>query len=243
MDFSQTLIHCSSLGKLLTEPKDKKDKENGELSKTAKTHLIEVYANKKYGFSKDIDNKYTDKGNNVEQEGIDMLSLTIKKPLEKNLETFNNDFFIGTPDIIYDGIVYDIKSSWDWLTFLSNLQDKLNFDYEAQVNGYMDLSGLNKAYVVYCLIDTPEHLIESAKYALLRKMNVATEESPEFVVEWIKRRKNMFFSNHPLEERILIFRVNRDEELIQKAKDKVIKARIFLEEFKEKHKNFNNEKW
>ena len=50
MEFYNTLIHCSSIGKLLTEPVSKADKESGELSKTAKTHLIEVYANKKYGF-------------------------------------------------------------------------------------------------------------------------------------------------------------------------------------------------
>ena len=48
MEFFNTLIHCSSIGKLLTEPISKADKESGELSKTAKTHLIEVYANKKY---------------------------------------------------------------------------------------------------------------------------------------------------------------------------------------------------
>ena len=52
MEFFNTLIHCSSIGKLLTEPISKADKESGELSKTAKTHLIEVYANKKYGFKK-----------------------------------------------------------------------------------------------------------------------------------------------------------------------------------------------
>ena len=54
MEFFNTLIHCSSIGKLLTEPISKADKESGELSKTAKTHLIEVYANKKYGFKKEI---------------------------------------------------------------------------------------------------------------------------------------------------------------------------------------------
>jgi hypothetical protein len=47
MEFYNTLIHCSSIGKLLTEPQLKADKEAGELSKTAKTHLIEVYANKR----------------------------------------------------------------------------------------------------------------------------------------------------------------------------------------------------
>lgn len=239
MDFSKTLIHCSSISKILTEPISKVDKESGELSKTAKTHLIEVYANKKYGFKKEIDNKYTDKGNTVEPEAIDMLSLTIKKPLEKNTEIFSNDYFIGTPDVIDNVIVYDTKSSWDWITFLSNIPDKLDSTYEAQVNGYMDLLGIEKAYVVYCLIDTPEHIRNSAKYALLRKMNVVTEESPEFVREWIEKESNMIFSNAPLEERILMFPVIKNEELLDKAKAKVLKSRTFLQELEQKHLNFN----
>jgi hypothetical protein len=239
MDFSNILIHCSSIGKLLTEPVSKSDKESGELSKTAKTHLIEVYANKKYGFKKDIDNKYTDKGNTVEPEAIDMLSLTIKIPLEKNTEIFSNNYFVGTPDVINGNIVYDTKSSWDWITFLSKIPDKLDSDYEAQVNGYMDLLGIDKAYVVYCLIDTPEHIRNSAKYALLRKMNVISEESPEFLKEWNEKESNMIFSNAPLSERILMFPVIKNEELIEKAKAKVLKARIFLQELEQKHLNFN----
>lgn len=239
MEFFNTLIHCSSIGKLLTEPISKADKEAGELSKTAKTHLIEVYANKKYGFKKEIDNKYTDKGNTVEPEAIDMLSLTMKMPFEKNIKTFSNDFFIGTPDVIDETIVYDTKSSWDWITFLSNIPDKLDSTYEAQVNGYMDLLGLDTACVAYCLIDTPEHIRNSAKYSLLRKMDVVSEESPEFIKEWNEKERNMIFSNAPLEERILLFPVYRNEELIEKAKAKVLKARTFLQELEYKHLNFN----
>jgi hypothetical protein len=239
MEFSNTLIHCSSIGKLLTEPQLKADKEAGELSKTAKTHLIETYAYMKYGFKKEIDNKYTDKGNTVEPEAIHMLSLTIGKPFEKNTKTFSNDFFVGTPDVIDDTIVFDTKSSWDWITFLSKIPDKLDSEYEAQVNGYMDLLELEKACVAYCLIDTPEHLRQSAKYALLRKMNVISEESPEFIKEWNEKEANMIFSNAPLEERVLLFPVYRNQELIDKAKAKVLKARTFLQELEYKHLNFN----
>jgi hypothetical protein len=239
MEFSNTLIHCSSIGKLLTEPQSKADKEKGELSKTAKTHLIEVYAYMKYGFKKEIDNKYTDKGNTVEPEAIDMLSLTMKMPFEKNTETFSNDYFTGTPDVIGETIVFDTKSSWDWITFLSKIPDKLDSEYEAQVNGYMDLLGLDTACVAYCLLDTPEHFRESAKYSLLRKMNVISDESPEFIKEWNKKEANMIFSNAPLEERILLFPVYKNQELIDKAKEKVIKARTFLQELEYKHLNFN----
>jgi len=43
MDFSEVKIHCSSLGHLFVEPKTKAAKDAGELSETAKSHLLKVY--------------------------------------------------------------------------------------------------------------------------------------------------------------------------------------------------------
>lgn len=239
MDFSKTLIHCSSIGKLLTEPKAKADKEAGELSATAKTHLIEVYSRERYDFQKELDNKYIRKGNTVEQEAIDELSLQIRMPLEKNEETFRNSFFVGTPDVFTKTLVFDVKSSYDWLTFLSNIPSELDPMYESQLNGYMDLLGINKGYIVYVLLDTPFEEIEKQKYYLFTKGNYISEESPEFLKLWAEKEKNFIFSNHPIEERILFFEVNRNQELIDKAKAKVVKAREFLEDFHKKHKSFN----
>ena len=42
-DFSKTLIRSSSVGYLMTEPQSKAAKDAGELSKTAKSHLLDVY--------------------------------------------------------------------------------------------------------------------------------------------------------------------------------------------------------
>ena len=239
MDFSKTLIHCSSIGKLLTEPKAKADKEAGELSATAKTHLIEVYARERYDFQKELDNKYIRKGNTVEQEAIDELSLQIRMPLEKNEETFRNEFFVGTPDVFTETMLFDVKSSYDWLTFLANIPSELDPMYEAQLNGYMDLLGISKGYIVYVLLDTPFEEIEKQKYYLFTKGSYISEESPEFLKLWAEKEKNFIFSNYPIEERILFFEVNRNQDLIDKAKAKVIKAREFLEDFHKKHKSFN----
>jgi hypothetical protein len=239
MDFSKTLIHCSSIGKLLTEPKLKADKEAGELSATAKTHLIEIYAKERYNFQKELDNKYIRKGNTVEQEAIDELSLQIRMPLEKNQETFRNDFFVGTPDCFTDSIVFDVKSSYDWLTFLSNIPSDLDPMYEGQLNGYMDLLNIDKGYIVYVLLDTPFEEIEKQKYYLFTKGSYISEESPEFLKLWAEKEKNLIFSHHPIEERILFFEVQRNHELIYNAKRKVDKARNFLEDFHKKHRTFN----
>ena len=49
----------------------------------------------------------------------------------------------------------------------------------------------------------------------------------------------MVFDDVPLEEKILIFPVEIDEEFIDKIKTKVTKAREFLQEIQESHLNFN----
>jgi len=238
-NFNEIRIHCSSLGKLLTEPKSKQDKEEGNLSATAKTHLIEIYAQNLYNFRKELNNKYVTKGNEVEKEGIDALSIQVRYPMEKNEEVFINEFLVGTPDVITQNMVFDVKSSFDWITFLSNVPSELDPMYVAQVNGYLDLLGYDTGYIAYVLLDTPESIRNKEKFYLLSSMDVISEESPAFVKAWEEKEKNMIFSNHPIEERILLFEVKKDQELLDKAKQKVIKARQFLEEFYYTHKSFN----
>ena len=241
-------IHCSSLSKLTTEPKSKADKDAGELSETAKNHLIEVYAYNEYGFKKDISNKYTEKGNACEPEGLQMIAEFTGLDVQKNeLDPFENDYFIGTPDAIIPEkkIIFDNKASWDWVTFLSNISDKpqqtLDPIYEAQMQGYLNLLGWDTGYVAYTLIDTPESIRNDLKRQLFYKSNgkYLTEESPAFLREWQEKEKNLIFSNRPLEERILLFKVEKNQEYIEKAQQKVEKSRIFLQKFKENHKNFN----
>lgn len=240
-DFSKTLIHCSSLSKITTEPRNKADKDAGNLSETAKSHLIEVYALNKYNFKKDISNKYTEKGNYCEPEGLEMISQFTGLQVDKNELTFENEYFIGTPDslVIDRQIIFDDKNSFDWLTLLSNIDGELDNTYWSQMNGYLDLLNWNTGYIAYTLIDTPEFIRNAEKYALLRKMDVISEDSPVFQREWSKKEANMIYSQHPLEERILLFEVKRDDEYLEKAYKKVEKSRIFLQEFNEKHKNFN----
>ena len=239
MDFSKTLFHASQVGKLLTEPKSKADKEANELSATTKSHLVEVYARERYNFHKELDNKYVKKGLAVENDAISELSLQIRMPLEKNEEVFKNSHFIGTPDCFTDKLLFDLKCSFDWITLLNNVSSELDPMYEAQLNVYMDLLNIDKGYIVYVLLDTPFEEIEKQKYYLFTKGNYISEESPEFLKLWAEKEKNFIFSNHPIEERILFFEVNRSQELIDKAKAKVIKAREFLEDFHKKHKSFN----
>ncbi len=52
----------------MTEPQAKADKDAGNLSKTAKTHLLEIYIAEKYGRRKDVQTKQMKKGIQVEDD-------------------------------------------------------------------------------------------------------------------------------------------------------------------------------
>lgn len=246
MNFNKTLIRSSSVGYLMTEPVTKADKEAGILSKTAKSHLIEIYIKEKYGRTKDVQTKQMRKGVEVEDDAIALLAQSLGRPLSKNTERFSNDFITGHPDVLdltEAGLkVWDVKSSYDLFTFLGNIPDKLNSQYYWQLQSYMWLTGATKSCIAYCLINTPFGIIEQEKKSLLYKMNVISEESPEYVLEASKLELNMMFDDIDQKERLLLFPIQRNDEDIELIKEKVLKARVFLESIEETHLNFNNGK-
>jgi len=246
MNWNETKIRASSVGYLMTEPVTKADKEAGLLSKTAQRHLLDVYVDQKYGRKKDIQTKQMRKGNEVEDEAISFLCDYVwgdKDKYVKNEQKYHNDFIAGTPDVIAidsDGsYIYDVKSSYDLWTFTGNIIDKIDSLYYWQMQSYMWLVGAKKAYVSFCLIDTPFNIVEQEKKSLLYKMNVISEESPEYVKEALKLEYNMTFSDIPTSERILIFPIERNEDDILRIQTKVEKAREYLQTIEDLHTNFN----
>lgn len=239
IDFSQTLIRCSSLGCIMSEPQAKSAKDAGELSKSAKTELIKTYIREVYDREKDITSKQMEKGIVNEDQGIAMLSKYIGEPLIKNQERYSNEWVSGHPDIINTTTVYDTKLPYDLWTFLPNVTEPLDKGYFYQLQGYMWLTGREFGAIAYVLTDCPQNIIEQEKRWLLNKMDVISEESPEYIEAAAGLEINLIYPDIPLNERILIIPVIRDEELIEKFKVKITKCREYLQEFSEKHLNFN----
>lgn len=238
-DFSKTLFRPSAMGQLMTDPQSKADKEAGNLAKTAKKYLFDVYIKEMYGRERDVQTKYMKKGVGVEDEAIDTLSVFMKTPMEKNKELFKNEYIKGTPDVVLEKLVIDVKSSYDLWTFIANVPEELNSDYYWQLMSYLWLTGKQNGFVAYVLLDTPMNIVEQEKYYLLKKMDVVSEESPEFLKEAAKLEYNMTFGDVPIEDRILLFSVKRDDEQIARMMGKIQKAREFLTEIEYNHKNFN----
>lgn len=154
----EILIRCSSLGKIMTEPKTKTE---GILSVGAKTYIRELAQQEILGVDFEFSSKETQKGIEVEDESIALLNRVRGLSLVKNTERKSNGLITGECDL-YDAERkrgHDLKSSWSAKTFpgwVVDCEDKL---YEWQMRGYMLLWDADEWEVNYALVDTPERLI------------------------------------------------------------------------------------
>jgi hypothetical protein len=227
---------CSNLHYLFTEPKLKEDKEKGNLSQTAKTHLYEVYQEWKYGIKTEVETKEMKKGKMVEGKIIDILSAVDRKEYVKNTVRKENDWIQGECDIESD-IIEDVKAPWSMITLLPWLFTPVSKEYDCQQNGYMWLYNKPAARVSWVLVDCPEELyLEEQKKAYFRS-GVIWEEDPKYLVELEKLKRELIVEDYiPLEERMIRKDVPRNDEMIVLIPQKVTKAREFLSEIERLHR-------
>lgn len=220
-------IRCSSLGKIMTSPKSK-----GEvLSQTAKTYLKELAIEEKFGIRKEFSSRYTDKGNIQEDTAIEMASKVLSLPFAlKNTEYFENEFIKGTPDLILENEIIDIKCSWDGTTFPWFEDELPNKDYFWQLVGYMWLTGRTKARVVYCLVDTPEDIVQDEiRRTSWKKFEIDVTEETENEV-----RAKHEFSHISENKRIRAYLIELNEANIEQVKEKLLHAREYYNELIER---------
>jgi hypothetical protein len=207
-------IRCSAIGRIMTSSKTK-----GELlSKTTKSYIQELALENKYGVVKEFSSKYTDKGNEVEDESIaltmDVLNLGF---IYKNEDHFSNEWIKGTPDVSTDEILLDVKSSWDATTFPFFATDIPNKDYYYQLQGYMWLTDKQTSLLCYCLINTPLQIVEDEVRREHWKQ-YAIDERKE-IRDFVEAKHN--FNHIPKEKKVKVFEIERDEDTINEIKEKV----------------------
>jgi len=249
-DFSKWKCRASRLGALLVEPKDATAKKAGELSETAKAFLINAYVKEKYGREEDFTSKQTEKGKEQEQEGASLFSEVEGRPFKLHKEYLENDYFTGHIDLYCGENIqtieecWDIKCPWSMNTFLANLTKPLNRDYWAQIQVYYNLLGCGAGGVAYTLVNASETQINDELFYLAKRMGVIDVSVPpkEYIEAAAKLEYSMRFDDVDPKDRVLKFPVVRDDEFIEKAKGKVEKARIFLQELEQKHLSFNEKK-
>ena len=234
------LIRPSQMGALLSSGRGK-DKLFGD---TALKVIQEAVLLHKFGIEpNNIEDKKMDKGTFNEPQNIDLASKVLGwKNVNSKDEKFRiaNDYFIGEPDINTPDLLADIKSSWNASTF-PFFKDPMNKSYKAQLHCYMDLTGKDKAELVYCLSDHPEHILQAEIKRLTyyysersylfpdadgieELWSMAEEKAEE------KIRKEGTFPQIPDKNKVKRFIIEKDPEFMEEIYTRVIEARKIFDE-------------
>lgn len=227
MEADNILFRASSCGYLMVEPQKKTEL----ISETTKTHLVDVFVSSKYGRNTDIHSKYTNKGLMVEEDSLTLYSRFKKEFYLKNEDHFSNAFIKGTPDIITEDRIIDVKSSWDIYTFFRNTTAKLNKNYYWQLQCYMALTGKEKATLAYCLINTPDMLIQDEKRKLQYRMGVIDDANLSFQEACNQLDKLMIYDDIILEEKIIEIEIKRNDKDIERLYERIVDCREYMNEY------------
>lgn len=188
------------------------------LGKTGESYCQEWLKEQIYGRKKKFSSRYTEKGLITEDDSIDFIAEHLGYGmLLKNEDYFENDYCKGTPDIILQDHLIDVKNSYDCFTFPMWYYAVPNKDYYWQAQCYMELTGRDKYKLIYILMDTPEHLIEK-EFAYNNDMEL---EYDEF-------RKDYLYSHIDPKYRIKIFTINKSDSDVAKLKERVNDCRKYI---------------
>lgn len=206
-------VRASQMHMLFTDARKK-----GELSETAKRLAHSIIA-QSLGGTKEITSIYIEKGVVSEQAAIDYLNSVYRTDFKKNNKQFVSDYMSGTPDIISETKIIDIKCSYDIETHISNMvQEELPKQYYYQLQTYMELCGVPSADVVYVLMPTPEHILQKQA----RSLEYKYADYDTCLNELLKQNEAIL--NIPEHMRIKSFSVLHDDN--------------FLKEFFERYEKF-----
>tara|TARA_R100001480_G_scaffold103108_1_gene106207 strand:- start:103 stop:756 length:654 start_codon:yes stop_codon:yes gene_type:complete len=201
-------IRASQVGKVMTSSRSKGD----VLSKTAKSYLEQLAKEELLGVRTEFSSKYTDKGNIVEDDAIALVEKVNDMGfLYKNEEHFSNDYVTGTPDVLTDSVLIDVKSSWNVDTFPMFDKELKNKDYYYQLQAYMWLTGKTESYLSYCLVNTPKFIIK----AEVRKLHKPRYSDIKAII--LKHK----FNADTEKRRVKSFKVELDLEVIGQIKERI----------------------
>jgi len=153
------------------------------LSAGAKTYMEEIVNENVLGTNNRVSSNAMRKGTEVEDDSIALFNEVHGTNYEKNVGKEENDWIKGECDVEDDEVdlIVDAKSSWSLKTFPTlprHINNKMN---EWQGRGYMFLYDRGMFTLAYCMVSTPEHLIEKA-------LEYGTEKEENHFVDHIDPR-------------------------------------------------------
>jgi len=222
----QFKIRCSAISQIMAQPRAKKDKEAGLLGDTAKTYCQTWLKEQLYKRRKEFGSKQTEKGTIVEEQSLDYLINNNILPFALKNETFfENDYLTGTPDVISSECVVDLKNSWDAFSFPLFEQEITNKAYYYQLQGYMCLTGLKKAKLIYILSNTPAEFVEQEIYYATKDKVLSISET-KAIHDKIKNYHNYDRFNSNL--RVKQFEIEYNIDAVEQIYLQVEKCRNYI---------------
>ena len=95
----------------------------------------------------------------------------------------------------------------------------------------MWLTGAKQAELIYCLVNTPESIINDEKRRLSWSMNlIDPDANPDYIEACKEIDRVSLYDDIPRSERIHIIKIERNDEDIEFLKGKVLKARQYLKD-------------
>ena len=196
-----------------------------EFGATAMSYIREVWMRTVFGYDEPLVSNEILKGLMCEDEVIGVMTRQINGGFRtKNEDSFADEFFTGTPDVVLNDAVEDAKASWTLRTFIETRKpDPL---YYAQGQVYMSLTGCKLFRLCHVLVDTPKELIDEEKKRLYFRFN-CDEENPIYL-ELIKKVDAMHLISHkiPESDRIKVFEFPINYEYLDTLRLRVKQARV-----------------
>jgi hypothetical protein len=138
-----------------------------DLSEGAKTYIRSLVKKDIYKYHIQLENKYLKKGIMCEDDSINLHNEVFFTRYVKNEVRMVNEFISGECDVITPNKIQDYKTSWSKDSFPELPEDIEVGGYEWQGRGYMYLYNrymylYNRPFfeLVYCLVDTPDELLD-----------------------------------------------------------------------------------
>jgi hypothetical protein len=171
-----------------------------------------------------------DKGNECEQDSMDLVSQVVEGGFRSRYNTkLQNEYVIGTPDIVLTDCVEDIKTSWNLKTFFNAELSKMYF---AQAQCYMWLTGKEKYRLIYSLVPTPQSMVLNECEKLVYKYG-KNYDNEDYIKECQQiQRNNDLIKELPTEKRVKVFAFDYDPAYIELLQIKIERAREYYNTLK-----------
>lgn len=196
-----------------------------EFGATAMSYIREVWMRNTYAYDEPLVSNEILKGLMCEDEVVGIITRQINGGFRvKNEEQFEDDYFTGTPDIVLDDAIEDVKCSWTLRTFIETRKPDPLYYSQGQI--YMAMTGRKTFRLCHVLVDTPKALVDEEKKRLYFRFN-CEEENPIYQ-ELVKKVDAMHIISHkiPERDRVKVFEFPINHSYLDDLRMRVKQARV-----------------